>query len=47
MSCLFCKHYKYLNKYCEYNIMVYTCSESFDCEYYQVNKDYVRVNNDG
>lgn len=38
MSCVYCKHYKGLQKKCEKGVEIKNLSESFNCENYQYNQ---------
>ena len=39
MSCMFCNNFKGLNKECLKGVMIETSYESFDCDYYDYNKE--------
>lgn len=37
MSCLYCKHYKELEKPCSKGILIKNTMEDLDCKYYHYN----------
>lgn len=40
-----CIHYQGLQKECKMKVIVYTLSESFDCDYYEYRENDERRNN--